>query len=41
MSAVKMAEFVSNRMSYILLRDHWCDIIIQNIHAPGCKGQVL
>jgi hypothetical protein len=21
-------------MSYIILRGHWCDIIILNVHAP-------
>ena len=35
LSAVKRVEFVSNRMSYIVLRDHWCNIIV-NVHAP-CK----
>jgi hypothetical protein len=33
-SAVKRAESVSDRMSYIILRGHWCDIIILNVHAP-------
>jgi hypothetical protein len=33
-SAVKIVEFVSDRMSYIILRDCWCDIIVLNIHAP-------
>jgi exonuclease III len=33
-SAVKMVEFVSNRMSYITLRGCWCHIIILNVHAP-------
>jgi hypothetical protein len=33
-SAVKRAEFVSNRMSYIILRGRWCDIIILNVHVP-------
>ena len=32
-SAVKRAEFVSNRMSYIVLRGRWCDIVL-NAHAP-------
>jgi hypothetical protein len=31
-SAVKRVEFVSNRMSYIILKGHWCDIL--NMHAP-------
>jgi exonuclease III len=32
--AVKTVECVSDRMSYIILRGHWCDIIILNVHAP-------
>jgi hypothetical protein len=32
MSTVKRAEFVSDRMSYILLRWRWCDIIVLNVH---------
>ena len=34
-SAVKRVEFVSNRMSYIVLRGRWCDIIVLNVHAPS------
>jgi hypothetical protein len=33
-SPVKGAEFVSDRMSYIILRGHWCDIFVLNVHAP-------
>jgi hypothetical protein len=33
-SAVKKAEFVSDRMSYIILRGRRCDIIVLNVHAP-------
>jgi exonuclease III len=33
-SAVKRVEFVSDRMSHITLKGHWCDIIVQNVHAP-------
>jgi hypothetical protein len=33
-SAVKRAEFVSDRMSYIILRGRWCHIIVLNFHAP-------
>jgi hypothetical protein len=33
-SAVKRVESVSDRMSYIILRVHWCDIIVFNVHAP-------
>jgi hypothetical protein len=32
-SAVKRVEFVSDRMSCIKLRGHWCPIIILNVHA--------
>jgi hypothetical protein len=33
-SAVKRVEFVSDRISYIILRGRWCDIIVLNVHAP-------
>jgi hypothetical protein len=33
-SAVKRVEFVSDRMSYIILRGRWCHIIALNVHAP-------
>jgi hypothetical protein len=33
-SVVKMTEFVSERMSYIILRGHWCDIIVLNAYVP-------
>jgi hypothetical protein len=33
-SAVKRIEFVSDRMSYIILRGSWCHIIVLNVHAP-------
>jgi hypothetical protein len=28
-----MVEFVSDRMSYIILRGRWCHIIVLNVHA--------
>ena len=34
-SAVKRVEFVSDRMSYIVLRGRWCNIIVLNMHAPS------
>ena len=34
-SAVKRVEFVSDRMSYIVLRDRWNNIIVLNVHAPS------
>jgi hypothetical protein len=33
-SAVKRVEFVSDRMSYIILKGRWCHIILLNVHAP-------
>jgi hypothetical protein len=32
-SAVKKVEFVSDRMSYIILRGRWYHIIVLNVHA--------
>ena len=34
-SAVKRVEFVSDRVSYIVLRGCWCSIIVLNVHAPS------
>jgi len=28
------AGFVSDRVSYIVLRGRWCNIIVLNVHAP-------
>jgi hypothetical protein len=33
-SVVERVEFVSDKMSYIILRGRWCHIIVQNVHAP-------
>jgi hypothetical protein len=33
-SAVKRVEFVSDRMSYIILKSRWCHIIVLNVHVP-------
>jgi len=33
-SAVKRVEFVSDRLSYIVLRGCWCNIVL-NMHAPS------
>jgi hypothetical protein len=35
MSAVKRAEFVNDRMSYIILKGHWCRIIVLNMLASA------
>jgi exonuclease III len=32
-SAVTRVEFISDRMSYIILRGCWCNIIVSNVHA--------
>jgi hypothetical protein len=32
-SAVTRIDFVSDRVSYIVLRGRWCNIIILNVHA--------
>jgi hypothetical protein len=32
-SAVKWVEFVTDRMSYIILRGRWCHIIVLTVHA--------
>jgi len=34
-SAVKRVEFVSYRLSYIVLRGHWPNITVVNVHAPS------
>jgi len=34
-SAVKRVEFVSDRVSYTVLRGRWCNIIVLNVHAPS------
>jgi exonuclease III len=33
-SAIKRVAFVSDRMSYIVLRGHSCNIIVLNAHSP-------
>jgi hypothetical protein len=34
-SAVRRVEFISDRMSYIILRGRWCNVIVLNVHAPS------
>jgi len=34
-TAVKRVEFVSDRMSYKVLRGWWCNIIVVNVHASS------
>jgi hypothetical protein len=33
-SAVKRVEFVTDRMSYTILRGVWCDIIVLKVQVP-------
>jgi len=35
LSAVKRVEFVSDSLSYIVLRGRWHNIILVNVHAPS------
>jgi hypothetical protein len=37
-SAVKRVDFVSDRMSNIVLKGRWCNIIVLNVRAPS-KGE--
>jgi hypothetical protein len=33
-SAVRGVEFTSDKMSYIILRGRWYNVIVLNVHAP-------
>jgi hypothetical protein len=33
--AVQTVEFIWDRISYIVLRGRWCNIIVLNVHAPN------
>jgi hypothetical protein len=33
-SAVKRVYFVSDKITYIIIRGRWCNIIVLNVHAP-------
>ena len=33
--AVKRVEFVSDRVSYVVLRCRWCNIVVLNEHASS------
>ena len=35
LSAFKRVEFASDRVSYVVLRGRWCNIIVLNEHAPN------
>ena len=32
---VKRVEFVNDRISYRVMRDCWCNIIVLNVHGPS------
>ena len=34
-STIKTVEFISDRMSYIVLRGRWCNIIVLNVHVTS------
>jgi hypothetical protein len=36
-SAVKRVKFVSDRISYVVLRGRWCNTIVLNVHASTKK----
>jgi hypothetical protein len=33
-STVRTVQFISDMMSYIILRGRWCNIIVLSVHAP-------
>jgi exonuclease III len=33
-SEVRRVKFIGDRMSYIILRGRWCNVIVLNVHAP-------
>jgi hypothetical protein len=35
MSAIKRVEFVSDKMSYMILKGRWYDIIVLNVHETN------
>jgi hypothetical protein len=37
-SAVRRVEFISDRMSYIILRGRWCNVIVLNVYA-SCEDK--
>jgi hypothetical protein len=32
--AVRREGFISDRMSYVILKGRWCNIIVSNVHTP-------
>ena len=40
-SSVKRVEFVSDRMSYIVLRGRWCNIVVLNVFALSKEKVII
>ena len=36
-TAFKRVEFVSDRVSFLVLRGGWCNVIVLNVHATSEK----
>jgi len=34
-SAAKRVQFVNDKLSHIVLRSRWCNIIVLDVHAPS------
>jgi hypothetical protein len=39
-SAIKEGSVVSDRMSYVILRGHWCDIVLVCLHQLSVKVMI-
>lgn len=40
-SAVKTVQFISHRMSYIILRGRWCNIVVLNVLASSKEKVII
>jgi hypothetical protein len=40
MSTVKRVEFVSDRISYIILRARWRRVFVLNVNAPTAEDKI-
>jgi hypothetical protein len=40
-SAIKRVEFVSDRITYVVLRGRWCHIIVLNVRTPTEKKKLM
>jgi len=39
--AVKRVEFISDRMSYIVLIGRWCNVIVRNVHIQSERKKAI